>query len=207
MADPKTSISIHRLIRISGFLFFLFGLLAVIFRILQFFVLGDPPLELLVLDRRFLYFQGIPSLFAAIFFLLGASALYLRQADQLGRLGLVVYFLAFSALVISSGAMWTYTFTAPHLAREAPNVLTSADSGVIQAVLGSMILGQIGWLMLLLISLRGRTVPRWSLIVAILSIFLVVVLTPFTQTQFMRLVFNVLLGAGPLVVGFVLWRS
>ena len=202
--EYSTSISLF--IRLSGFLFFLFGLLAVIFRIIQFFILGDPPLEILVLDPGFLYLQGIPSLIAAVFFLSGATALYLVQARQSGRLGLIVYFVSFSALVVSSGAMWTYAFTAPVLAREAPQVLTSANSGIIRAVLGSMALGQIGWLLLLLVSLRATIIPRWALWVAILSIALVVVLTPFAQTQFMRLIYNVLLGAGPLAIGFVVWR-
>ena len=207
MEVRRPSISIDLFIRVSGFLFFAFGLLAVLFRIVQFFVMGDPPLELLVLDRRFLYFQGLPSLLAAIFFLSGVSALYLRQASQLGWSGLIVYFLAFSALVISSGAMWTYAFTAPVLAREAPHLLASPNSGIIQAVLASMVLGQVGWLMLLLVSIRGRNVSRWATILALVCISLVVVLAPYTQTQFMRLLYNVLLGTGPLVVGFALWRS
>jgi hypothetical protein len=203
----KPADSVDRFIRVSGFLFFLFGLLSILFRVLQFFVLGDPPLELLVLDQRFLYLQGVPSLFAAIFFLCGATALYLRQANQIGRLGLVVYFVAFTGLVISTGAMWTYAFTAPALARDAPHMLSSSTSVIIQAVMGSLILGQFGWLLLLIISLKGSGFPRWALVVAILSIIIVVMATPYVQTQFHRLLYNVLLGIGPLVVGFVLWRS
>lgn len=207
MTGTKSSTSLNAFISASGFLFFLFGLLAVLFRIVQFLILGDPPLELLAADPRFLYIQGIPGLLAAIFFLLGAIALYLRQADQLGRLGLVVFLLAFAALVASTGAMWTYAFTAPALAHEAPQLLTSVDSGIIRAVLGSMALGQFGWLLLLLVSLRGRAVPRWALLTAIISIILVVVMTPYAQTQLTRLMYNLLLGAGPLAVGYVLWKN
>jgi hypothetical protein len=151
--------------------------------------------------------QGIPSLVAAIFFLSGSTALYLRQADQLGRVGLVIYFITFSALVISSGAMWTYAFTAPVLARDAPLLLTSASSGIIRAVLGSLALGQFGWLLLAVVSLKARVVPRWALLVAIFSIVLVIIMTPFAQTPFLRLIYNVVLGVGPLVVGYVLWRQ
>ena len=203
----KPAGSIERFIRVSGFLFFLFGLLSILFRVIQFFVLGDPPLELLVLDQRFLYLQGIPSLFAAIFFLCGATALYLRQAKQTGRLGLMVYFVAFTGLVISTGGMWTYAFTAPALARDAPHLLSSSNSVIIQAVMGSLVLGQFGWLLLLVVSLKGRVVPRWALFVAILSIVLVVIATPYVQTQFHRLLYNVVLGSGPLAVGYVLWCS
>jgi hypothetical protein len=202
--NPRNAVD--RFIKASGFFFFLFGLIAVILRIIQFFVLGDPPLELLVLDKRFFLFQGIPSLIAAIFFISGATALFLFQADQLGPLGIVIYFFTFSFLVISSGAMWTYAFTAPVLAHSIPKLLTSADSGIIRAVLISMALGQIGWLLLLLISLRIRKLPRWALLVSISSIFGVIVLTPFTQTQVIRLIYNLLLGAGPLAIGYVLWR-
>ena len=66
--------SIERFIRVSGLLFFLFGLLAVILRITQFTILGDPPLEEIVLTREFLALQGIPSLLAGVFFLLGTTA-------------------------------------------------------------------------------------------------------------------------------------
>jgi hypothetical protein len=199
--------SINQFMRFSGFLFFLFGLIAVAFRIIQFFILGDPPLEELVLTKSFMILQGIPSLLAAIFFLSGASALYLRQADRHGLFGLVTYFLAFSAMVLSSGAMWTYAFTAPVLAREAPYLLTSASSGIIKAVIGSMALGQVGWLLLTIVSLRARVIPRWAVLVAIFSILLVVVMTPFAQTQLLRFIYNVLLGAGPLAIGYVLWRN
>lgn len=168
--------------------------------------MGDPPLEELVLNEGFLILQGIPSLFAAIFFVSGASALYLRQSNQLGLVGLIIYFFAFSALVISSGAMWTYTFTAPVLAREAPHLLTSASSGIIKAVIGSMALGQVGWLSLAIVSLRGRILPRWALIVAIACIILAIIMTPFANTQLLRLIYNVLLGVGPLAIGYVLSR-
>jgi len=208
MATPNnTADAFERFIRLSGLLFFAFGLLAVMLRILQFFILGDPPLETLVLDRRFLLLQGIPSLLAAIFFLAGASALYLRQAGELGRLGLATYFLAFAALVLSTGAMWTYAFSAPALARQAPDLLSSPSSGIVRAVLGSMALGQVGWLLLLVVSLRSKSAPRWALITALASILLVVLLTPFAQTRFLRLVYNILLGAGPLAVGYSLWRG
>lgn len=199
--------SIPRFIRASGFLFFVFGVAAALLRIIQFLVLGDPPMEVLVLGKGFMALQGIPSLLAAIFFLCGSSALYLRQADRLGSVGLVTYFFAFSALVISFGAMWTYAFTAPVLAREAPHLLTSASSGIIQAVVGSMALGQVGWLILVVASLRAGVIPRWALFIAILSIILVVIMTPFAQTQLLRLIYNLLLGAGPLAIGYVLWRS
>jgi hypothetical protein len=204
--NSEQSDALDRFIRVSGFLFFIFGLLAIIFRIIQFFIMGDPPIEDLVLNNEFLILQGIPSLFAAIFFISGASALYLRQANQLGLGGLIIYFFTFSAMVISSGAMWSYAFTAPVLAREAPHLLTSTSSGIIQAVIGSMALGQIGWLLLAIVSLRARIVPRWALLIAIVSNILVVIMTPFAQTQLLRLIFNVLLGAGPLAIGYVLWQ-
>lgn len=206
MTANRHPAAVSTFIRTSGFLFFLFGLLAVILRIVQFLILGDPPLEILALDPRFPYLQGVPSLFAAIFFLSGATALYLYQADHIGRLGLAVYFLAFSLLVLSTGAMWAYAFTTPALAREAPNILTSMSSDFIQAVLVSLALGQIGWLALLLVSLRTGVVPRIALVVAILSICAVIVLTPFAQNQFVRFVYNILLGTGPLVIGYVLWK-
>lgn len=159
MNPSKPAVALRTFIKTSGFLFLLFGLFSVLLRIAQFFILGDPPLETLALDRRFFYLQGIPSLLAAIFFLAGATALYILQAHRLGRLGLLTYFVTFATLVLSAGAMWTYAFTAPALAQNAPGLLTSTGSGVIRAVLGCMALGQVGWLLLLIVSLRARIIP------------------------------------------------
>jgi hypothetical protein len=194
-------------IRIGGFLFFSFGIAALLFRIIQFGILGDPPLEILVLTDEFLFLQGVPSFIVAIFFLVGATALYMRQIQELGRIGLVIYFISFSMLVLSSGAMWTYAFTAPQLAVEAPQLLTSPSSRIVRSVIASLALGQIGWLLLVLVSFRSRKIPKWALWVSFSSILLVIIMTPFTQTQFLRLFYNVLLGAGPLAIGYVLWRD
>jgi hypothetical protein len=198
---------IQRFIRVSGFLFFCFGIAAILFRIIQFFIFGDPPLEILVLRKEFLFLQGIPSLFVAIFFMLGSTVLYLRQASKLGIICLITYYFTYATLVLSSGAMWTYTLTAPVLASEAPELLTSPSSGIIQSVLLSLAIGQVGWLFLVLISFRTREIPRWALLVSIISSVLVLLMTPFVQTQLLRLIYNILLGAGPLGIGFVLWKD
>lgn len=194
-------------IRVGGFLFFSFGIAALLFRIVQFGILGDPPLETLVLTDEFIFLQGAPSLIVAAFFLVGATALYLYQSQELGWMGLVVYLISFFSLVLSSGAMWTYAFTAPELAREAPHLLTSPSSGIIRSVMGSLALGQLGWLLLVLISFRSKKLPKWALWVSISSLLLVIVLTPVAQTQILRLIYNILLGAGPLAIGYVLWRN
>jgi hypothetical protein len=201
-ADP-----FDRLIRFGGFLFFLFGLLAIILRLTQFVLLGDPPMEMLVISKPFLWLQGIPSLLAAVFFVVGVSSLYLRQARKVGTSGLVIYLISVSLLIISSGAMWTYTFTAPVLAREAPSLLTSSSSAIVVATLGSMVLGQVGWLLMAIQAYMANVIPRWAAIIALVGIALVVVLTPFAQTQLLRLIYNLLLGIGPVVIGFVLWRD
>jgi len=207
MKNSSHIASTDQFIRSSGFLFFGFGLLAVIFRFVQFLILGDPPLEELVIHKAFPFLQGYPSLLAAIFFLLGTVALHLRQAHQTGRAGQIIFFIAFSALVISSGAMWTYAFTAPVLAREAPILLTSPTSGIVQAVLAAMLVGQVGWLLMAATSVWANVIPRWSALIAVVSILIAIGLVPFAKTQFLRLVFNTLLGAGPLAVGYVLWRG
>ena len=73
MQPKKDQEAIQRFFQVSGFLFFLFGIAAILFRIVQFIILGDPPLEILVLRKEFLALQGIPSLVVAIFFLLGST--------------------------------------------------------------------------------------------------------------------------------------
>jgi len=102
--------------------------------------------------------------------------------------------------------MWTYAFTAPALAQEAPQ-LPASDSSIITAVLVAMAAGLVGWFFLLLASWRANILPRWAVLAAIMSIVLAVNLTPFAQTQLMRFIYNVLLGAGPALLGYVLWRE
>ena len=207
MNPGKDRSAINRYTKVGGILLFGFGLAAVLMRIVQFFILGDPPLEELVQTNTFFYLQGIPSLVMAVLFLIGATALYLYQAHELGWIGLIIYLIAFFALVLSSGAMWTYAFSAPDLAREAPQLLTSPYSGIIQAVIVSMALGQIGWLLLILVSFKTKLISHWALWIAILSIVLVGGLAPFAHTQLLRLIYNILLGVGPLMIGYALWKA
>ena len=58
-----------------------------------------------------------------------------------------------------------------------------------------------------IVLLKAKAIPQRASLVAIGSIVLVVVMMPFAQTQLLRLIYNALLGAGPLTIGFVLWRG
>ena len=151
--------------------------------------------------------QGIPSLVAATCVLLGATALYLRRARHADVVDLIAFLVGFTGAAASLGAMWTYAFTAPVLAREAPDLLTSTGSGIVRAVVVSMFLGQVGWLVIAVAAWRANAIPRWASIVAVGSSVLAIGIAPLAQTQFLRLSYSVVLGIGPLVVGYALYAG
>ena len=204
--SPGTS-AIPRFIRLTGLLLVLFTIIVVLLRFVQFVMMGDPPLVDLVQTDGFMWLQGIPSLIAAVFFLLGITGLYLRQADESGLFGLASYIFAFFAVTLSAGAMWTYAFTAPIVAREAPALLTDASHCLIVAVLGSMLIGQVGWLLMGISALRANVIPKWASLILIASVLLVIAMAPLATTQLYRLAYNTLLGVGPITIGYVLWRD
>jgi hypothetical protein len=70
-----------------------------------------------------------------------------------------------------------------------------------------MVLGQVGWLLMALVDWWAAVIPRWASAVSLGAIFVTLIMAPWAQTQFLRLVFNILLGAGPLAIGYVLWRG
>ena len=70
-----------------------------------------------------------------------------------------------------------------------------------------MMLGQVGWLLLAIDAYRVQVIPRWAALVAIGSLLLVLLMTPIAQTRLLRLIYNILLSAGPLAIGYVLWKK
>jgi hypothetical protein len=199
--------ALARFVRFAGLLLVTFGVLMILFRVAQFLILGDPPLDELVQHPLFLPLQGLPGLAAAVAFLLGITGLYLRQAERSGTLGLIAYLLAFFAVSVSAGVMWAYAFAGPPIARHAPQLLTDVSAGLTVPILLSLSLGQLGWLLMGVTALRARVIPRWASWLLIGSVLLLFVLAPLATSQLARLAYNTLLGLGPLAVGYVLWRT
>ena len=59
--------------------------------------------------------------------LVGFAALYVRQADRAGRLGLVAYLATVVALVLLAGTMFTDLFVSGALAQHAPGIVDGTE--------------------------------------------------------------------------------
>ena len=178
---------------------------AVLVRFVPSFIFKDPPLEELVQAQGFIPLLGIPSLLSALVFMLGLAGLFLKQLRQIDVMGAVVFLFAFVGVALSYGAIWSYALVTPEIAALAPELLLDPSSGLVMATLISFMLGQVGWLLVGVWSFLKGSIPRWSSLTMIISILGAMGLSPFAETQAIRLLFNVLLGIGPAVIGYVLW--
>lgn len=147
--------STRTLYRLSGVILLLGGVLAIIGHLLQ--IPSDPGTSLWV-PGTWLALGG--SLLVG----LGWPGIYLRQAAQAGRLGLVGFVLAFLALLIVVGIGTFDAFVSPVLASSA-STRPLADGEAIPALLGFLVLAAllqiVGPLLFGIATLRARVFPRW----------------------------------------------
>ena len=117
------------------------------------------------LNREFLTtsthaFESVLRLIAfGVLLPLGLVALYARQSEALGPLGLVGFVVAFAGTVLVSGFAWVDTFVAPELATSAPQLM---ESGPPPGRALSFLVFGIGWALFGLASVVGRIYPRWA---------------------------------------------
>jgi hypothetical protein len=103
----------------------------------------------------------ILGLVALLLIALGLVALYARQAEQAGTLGLIAFVMDFSGTVMMFGLLWGEPFLGPMLAEEAPEVLNIEPTGTLVAgVMLALVLFALGWLLFGLVSLRAGVLPR-----------------------------------------------
>jgi len=143
------------LYRLSGIVLLIGGVFAIIGALLE--APSAPGTSLWIPGTWF-------SLVGSLLILLGWPALYLRQADKAGRLGLLGFVLSFLALLILGIGFGTIdTFVSQVLAGE----------GSMPAMLGFELLGGlllvVGPLLFGIATLRARVFPRWVAILLIVG--------------------------------------
>ena len=132
------------------------------------------------LNREFLTtsthaFESVLRLIAfGVLLPLGLVALYARQSEALGPLGLVVFVVAFAGTMLVSGFAWVDTFLAPELAASAPRL---TESGPPPGRALSFLVFGIGWILFGLASLVGRVYPRSASALLIAGAVIVTVVT------------------------------
>jgi hypothetical protein len=93
--------------------------------------------------------------------LLALSAIYTRESDALGRLGLIGFVTAFLGTLMVAGDWWFEAFVVPMIATAAPVVLDLPISGsVLVGAIATVGLYTMGWMLFGLAVLRTRAVPR-----------------------------------------------
>jgi hypothetical protein len=97
---------------------------------------------------------------------LGLVALYARQAEATGALGLLGFVVAFTGTVLVAGFAWVDTFVAPELATSAPRLF---EAGPPPGRSLSFLVFGVGWALFGLASLVGRVYPSRAAILLIIG--------------------------------------
>jgi hypothetical protein len=199
------------LFRLSGLASIVGGIFIILARVLQVLLFGDAPLSVQAASPLFLPALGVPGLLGSLGFLIGLIGLYARQAERTGAIGAVVFAIAFVGIALSLGANWGYAFMAPYLQGQDPGLLDTgfAESG--WGVLGagfaySYLAGGLGWLLMGIITTTAGVLPRWVGLMIVASILLPA-LAPLEIHGIGGILVNLILSAGPMAVGYVLWRG
>ncbi len=199
------------LVKASGLSAIGAGAAIILTRVSQVALFGDLPLSVYGADHRFLPLVGIPGLIGSILFLLGLIGLYAVQAPQAGKFGFAAFLFAFFGMSLALSANWAYAFGSPYLASTAPALLDtdfgSLEWGVFGAgFLYSYLIGGVAYLVFAVSTILARVVPIWIGLVMLLSMLLAAVL-PVDTVGAPSILLNVLMGLGPILFGFWLWRT
>jgi len=104
----------------------------------------------------------------------GLVALYVRQAEVSGTLGLTGFFLPLIGTTLAAGAFWSQVFVVPRLAVAAPEVADRGTGAVLAGFLLSFLILGVGWVRFGVATLRTRVFPRWAVILLIVGAVLAI---------------------------------
>lgn len=117
-------------------------------------------------------------LLAMVLLLMGLVALFVRQAEAFGALGLAGFILALAGTTLAAGALWSQVFVVPRLAQAAPEVADTGAGSVLAGYMISFLLFGVGWLVFGVATLRTRMLPRWAVILLIVGAVLSILPLP-----------------------------
>jgi len=188
------------LLRWSGLAALVGGVLFVVLGILEFFFFGGQPDSAVVASSAWLIVEVVYIL-AATLLILGLVGLYLPQAEQGGKLGLIAFLVALTGTVLLAGADWSAAFFGSWVAEAAPELLEAEPAGTMAAgIILSLALFALGWFLFGLASLRAGVLPRGSALLLMVGAVLALVLA------FLELPFEaVVLGTAAAWMGYALW--
>jgi uncharacterized membrane protein len=137
---------------------------------------------------------------ASVMLLLGLTGLYVRQAQQVKRFGLVAFLLAFFGTALNVGSLWSGVLVLPPLAQTAPEFLDSLKTNppalTGAGLLLSFYLFPAGWVLFGVASLIANSFPRWAILLVMVGLLGI----PFIPT-----VASLVAGIGLVWLGYSLW--
>jgi membrane-bound ClpP family serine protease len=156
------------LIRWGGLAAMASAICAVISFVLYTTIVGDNLISEAAASPVFFLPSGA-QLLAMVLLLVGLVALFARQTETFGALGLTGFLLALVGTTMAAGALWSQVFVVPRLAEAAPEVADRGSGSVLAGFLLSFLLFGVGWLLFGVATLRTRTFPRWAVILLIVG--------------------------------------
>ena len=117
-------------------------------------------------------------LLAMALLLIGLVALFVRQAEAFGALGLAGFVFALLGTTLAAGAAWSQVFVVPRLAEVAPAVADQGAGSVLAGFLLSFSVFGVGWLVFGVATLRTRVFPRWAVIVLMVGAVISIIPLP-----------------------------
>lgn len=121
---------------------------------------------------------NLAALVMALLLPLALAALYLAQADSLGKVGLAGFVCAFFGSLLYLGLQFDETFVWPILAEQAPSLLALqgpmfTDPGFMGAYMAMGLIFILGWIMFGVATYRAGVLSRWggALLAAGMAVF------------------------------------
>ena len=155
-------------IRLGGVAAIASAALALLSFVLYLVVVGGDRISEAATSAAFFLPSGA-QLLAMALLLIGLVALFVRQAEAFGALGLTGFVLALLGTTLAAGASWSQVFVVPRLAEVAPAVADQGTGSVLAGFLLSFLLFGVGWLVFGAATLRTRVFPRWAVILLIVG--------------------------------------
>lgn len=197
-----------KLLQLCGLAGFVSGVLLILLDIAFFAAFGDQPERVAAATGLWLILL-ILSILGAYLGLLALVGLYVRQAEESGRLGLTGFLLGSLGAVMNSGYLWAGMFIVPALTSAAPGFLDQVAAGppeapgiVAAGFIGTFVLLTLGWIVFGVASLQANVLPKAAIWLTMLGVFLSLVFR-FTGVP----LGSVLFGLGLVWLGWWLWRE
>ena len=156
------------LTRLGGVAAITSALLAILSLVLYLIVVGGNRLSEAATSAAFFLPSGA-QLLAMALLLVGLVALYARQAEMFGPLGITGFLLALLGTTLAAGALWSQVFVVPRIAEATPSIADEAGGSVLAGFLLSFLVFGVGWLLFGIATLRTRMFPRWAVVLLIVG--------------------------------------